>query len=127
VVDLIRSRVRIPGTNIQEYSFLQLLYNLKVIKIDLSIAVTKSGLHYGHYLAQTRSNIISTFKYKLVNYALANRTPLEQWKQGVLVILEKERDNINITKLRAILLLEVDFNGLDKIIFNSRVLPILEK
>ena len=40
-VDLIRSRVRIPGTNIQEYSFLQLLYNPKVIKIDLSITVTQ--------------------------------------------------------------------------------------
>ena len=42
-------------------------------------------------------------------------------------MLEKERGNINIAKLRAILLLEADFNGLNKIIFNSRVLPALEK
>ena len=42
-------------------------------------------------------------------------------------MLEKERGNINLAKLRVILLLEADFNGLNKIIFNSRVLPTLEK
>ena len=40
-VDLIRSGVRILGTNEQEHSFLQLLYDPKVIKIDLSITVTQ--------------------------------------------------------------------------------------
>ena len=62
-----------------------------------------------------------------MNCALANRTLLEQWKEGVLIILEKERGNINIAKLRVILLLEADFIRLNKIIFNSRVLPTLEK
>ena len=42
-------------------------------------------------------------------------------------MLEKERGNINIAKLIAILLLEADFNELNKIIFNLRVLPTLEK
>ena len=40
-VDLIRSGVRILGINTQEYSFLQLLYNLKIIKIYLSITITQ--------------------------------------------------------------------------------------
>jgi len=43
-----------------------------------------------------------------------------------LIILEKVRGNIDIFILRAILLLEVDFNNLNKIIFNGRVLPQLE-
>ena len=42
-------------------------------------------------------------------------------------MLEKEKGNINVQKLRAILLLEADFNGLNKIIYNSRVIPALEK
>ena len=42
-------------------------------------------------------------------------------------MLEKEKGNINVKKLRAILLLEADFNGLNKIIYNSRVIPELEK
>ena len=37
-------------------------------------------------------------------------------------MLENIAGNINIAKLRAILLLEVDFNTLNKIIFNRRVI-----
>ena len=42
-------------------------------------------------------------------------------------MLEKEKGNINIENLRVILLLEADFNRLNKIIYNSRVIPELEK
>ena len=41
-------------------------------------------------------------------------------------MLEKEARNINVAKLRAILLLEVDFNTLNKIVFNGRVIPRIE-
>ena len=41
-------------------------------------------------------------------------------------MLEKSKGNIQVTKLRAILLLEVDFNSLNKIIYNHRVLLKLE-
>ena len=44
-----------------------------------------------------------------------------------MVILEKESRKINISKLRAILLLEANFNVLNKIIFNTRILPTLER
>ena len=40
--------------------------------------------------------------------------------------MEKSPGNINITKLRAILLIEADFNRMNKIIFNSRVILSLE-
>ena len=42
------------------------------------------------------------------------------------VILEKSLGNIHVQKLREILLLEVDFNTLYKIIFNRRIVLVLE-
>ena len=42
-------------------------------------------------------------------------------------MLEKAPGNIDINKLRAILLLEADFNAVYKIIFNSRMILRLEK
>ena len=41
-------------------------------------------------------------------------------------MLEKSEGNIHIIKLRALLLLEVDFNALNKIVFNIRALPTIE-
>ena len=42
-------------------------------------------------------------------------------------MLEKVAGNINVQKLRAILLLEADFNALYKIVFNNRLIPKLEE
>ena len=42
-------------------------------------------------------------------------------------MLEKAPGNIDINKLRAILLLEADFNAVYKIIFNRRMMPRLEE
>ena len=41
-------------------------------------------------------------------------------------MLEKSSRNINVAKLRAILLLEADFNAFNKIIFNTRVMLLIE-
>ena len=41
-------------------------------------------------------------------------------------MLEKGKENINTGKLRVILLLEADLNGIYKIIFNSKVISRLE-
>ena len=41
-------------------------------------------------------------------------------------MLDKIKENMNGAKLRAILLLEADFNGMNTIIYNSRVFPSLE-
>ena len=38
------------------------------------------------------------------------------------IILEKLAENVNMAKLRAILLLEADFNALNKIVFNGRAI-----
>jgi hypothetical protein len=41
-------------------------------------------------------------------------------------MLEKSSGNVEVTNLRAILLLEADFNALNKIIFNNRVLQAIK-
>ena len=41
-------------------------------------------------------------------------------------MLEKQENNILAKKLRANLLIEADFNTLNKIIFNTQLIPTLE-
>jgi len=42
-------------------------------------------------------------------------------------MLEKSKGYIDTIKLRAILLLEADFNALNKIVFNTKLMPSLER
>ena len=88
-------------------------------------ASSASGLHYGHYVAQTSSPLVSSVKCNLVNLAVKNSTPLERWICGVSIMLENSTGNLTVEKLRALLLLEADFNGLHKINFNGRLMPHL--
>ena len=69
---------------------------------------------------------IAEIKCKIVNLAIRGGQPLARWVKGVSVMLEKVEGNINVQKLRAILLLEADFNAIHKIIFNNRLIPTLE-
>ena len=41
--------------------------------------------------------------------------------------MEKKANNISVTKLRAILLLEANFNVANKIIFNTQLIPQIEQ
>lgn len=86
-----------------------------------------SRLHVGHYKAHTEMHAIAEIKCKLVNLALKSGQHLKRRIKGVSVMLEKVAGNINVQKLRAILLLEADFNALCKIVFNNRLVPKLEK
>ena len=65
-------------------------------------------------------------KYRLVNLTIRNGNLLTRQIRSVLVILKKVLGNTNTKKLRAILLLETDFNTLYKIVFNGRLMPELE-
>ena len=91
------------------------------------ISSSYSGLHFGHYKAHTEMHAITDNKCKLVNLTLKSSQPLKRWIKGVSVMLEKVAGNINVQKLRAILLLEADFNALNKIVFNNRLIPKLEE
>ena len=43
-----------------------------------------------------------------------------------MIILEKKENDILVTKLHVILLLEANFNAANKIIFNTRMIPQIE-
>ena len=76
---------------------------------------------------QSRSIAVSSVKCSLVNMAIANQRLLERWRSRVLVMLEKSKDHIDVAKLRAILLLEVDFDALNKIVFNTKLMISLKR
>jgi hypothetical protein len=81
-----------------------------------------SGQHFGHHVSGGKSDIISDFHALKVSLAIHHGVALERWLAGLCVMLEKEKGNKLISKLRAILLMEADFNAANKIIFGIRML-----
>ena len=62
-----------------------------------------------------------------MNLAINNGKPLSRWINGISIMLEKKPNEHLVSKLRAILLLEANFNAANKIIFNTLIIPIIEK
>jgi hypothetical protein len=48
----------------------------------------------------------------MTELAITGGTPFERWQSGLSVMLEKKKGVIQVDKLRAILLMEADFNFL---------------
>jgi hypothetical protein len=53
--------------------------------------------------------------------------PLDRWHDGLIIMLEKKPGVIYATRLRAIILMEADFNFYNKQMFGSRLLHIANK
>ena len=75
-----------------------------------STASSMSGRHFGHYKAASKSNFLSSLHASIANAACTTGATLDRWTKGMTVILEKVAGNIRVDKLRAILLMEADFN-----------------
>ena len=86
-------------------------------------ASSMPGLHYGHCVAHTFSPVVSSLKCDIVSLALKNGSPLERWIRDVSIMLEKSPGNFTVEKFLALLLLEADFNSLNKINFNGTLMP----
>eukprot|EP00956_Cyclotella_meneghiniana_P012156 scaffold17260_cov86-Cyclotella_meneghiniana.AAC.3 len=76
-----------------------------------------SGRHFGHYKAASKDDFLSALHTGNINLATHRGRPLDRWRKGVTVLLEKEPGNCFIDKLRAILLLEGDLNQFLKEVF----------
>ncbi len=87
----------------------------KKVKEDTSLS--QSGLHFGHYIAGTDCNYILQFHVLLVLLALKKGIALERWLNGLSVMLEKMFGVRLVSKLRAILLMEADFNAMNKEVY----------
>ena len=70
--------------------------------------------------------MVAEIKCQIVNLAIKIGQLLLWWTKGVSVMLENAKGIADAKKLRAIILLEVDFNTAHKIIFSNRLIPNLE-
>ena len=83
---------------------------------------SKKGLHFGHSIAQSFSKELTHFKLLQLNIVLRMGMPLRRWLHGLTVMLEKEADNYETDKLRAICLFEADLNWALKIVYAKRMM-----
>ena len=83
---------------------------------------SKSGRHFGHYKAICSDPDLVALQLASINHAATRGSPLSRWSNGVTVLLEKVAGSKRIEKLRAICLLEADFNWWLKVIFARRML-----
>jgi hypothetical protein len=85
--------------------------------VNKGILLYESGLHFGHYIVGSKSNIISHYHAARVAVTLPHAVQVERWSRGLLVMLEKTLGLTLVTKLRAILLMEGNFNATNKIVY----------
>ncbi len=90
--------------------------------VNKETSSSESGLHFGRYIVGCKSEVIAHYHAARVSVILAHAIHLERWSWGLSVMLEKTLGNTLVTKLRAILLMEADFNATNKIIYGSRML-----
>jgi hypothetical protein len=88
---------------------------------------SKSGLHFGHYVVGSASDIISYYHAARVTVVIARAIQLEWWSWGLSVMLKKTLGVTLVTKLRAILFMEADFNATNKIIYGNRMMEKARK
>ncbi len=68
------------------------------------------------------SGIIAHYHAARVTITLAHAIQLERWSHGLSVMLEKTLGVTLVSKLRAILLMEADFNATNKIVYGNRMM-----
>jgi hypothetical protein len=83
---------------------------------------SESGLHFDHYVIGCKSDIVAHYHAERVSVVLAHAIQLERWSCGLSFMLEKTLGVTLVSKLRAILLMEADFNSSNKIMYGVRMM-----
>lgn len=81
-----------------------------------------SGRHFGHYKAAAMSKELAELHAIFLQLSYCNGHRVARWERGLMVMLEKEPGNAKVDKLRAILLMEADFNFVNKLLFGKRMM-----
>jgi hypothetical protein len=97
----------------------------KMVKEDTSLSPSRH--QYGHYIAGADCNYISQFQPLHVYLAPKKGIALERWENGLLIMLEKMFGASLVLKLHAILLMEADFNAMNKEVYGVRMLEEARK
>ncbi len=96
-------------------------------KVKEDISLSPSGLHFGHYIAGADCDYISQFHALRVSLALKKGIALGQWATGLSVMLEKMFGVRLVSKHQVILLMEADFNAMNKEVYGVRMLEEARK
>ena len=83
-----------------------------------------SGRHFGHYKAATHLDYLSEVHARTRGLVTKTGATPERWSKGLSVMLEKFAGVALVTKLRAILLMEADFNCHSRLIFWDRMMKL---
>eukprot|EP00956_Cyclotella_meneghiniana_P028224 scaffold65021_cov87-Cyclotella_meneghiniana.AAC.11 len=89
---------------------------------DEFIQSSYSHIHFGHCKAIAHDRYLSSLEASKLSLAATTGIPMDRWGSALTVLLEKEFGNIYLEKMRAICLLEADFNWLNKLIFAERMM-----
>jgi hypothetical protein len=89
------------------------------LKSKESTAAGRSGLHFGHFIAACKHEGLANMECQMANFPLLSGYSPLRWQTGIEVMLLKKKDNFHVSKLRAILLFEADFNFNNKRIGRS--------
>jgi hypothetical protein len=89
---------------------------------DEFVQSSYSNIHFGHYKAVSHSRYLSSLEAAKLSLAAKTGIPMDRWGHSLTVLLEKEFGNIYLEKMRAICLMEADFNWLNKLVFAKRMM-----
>ena len=89
-------------------------------------ASSMSGRHFGHYKAAAKCDTLCKVHASFTSEASLHGIFIKRWTKGLTVMLEKIENVIRVDKLRAILLMEADFNFINKLIFGHKMVQQCE-
>ena len=81
-----------------------------------------SGVHAGHYTLATHSDTVTNFLARKITLIARGGCPPDRWGHVLQVMLEKVAVVALVNKLCAILLMEADFNYMNKWIFGHEAI-----
>lgn len=84
-----------------------------------------SGVHFGLYKAAMQSDVITDYLANKISVTGSYGCPPTRWSCGLQVMLEKVAGVALVNKLRAILLMEGDYNFFNKWVFGFKVMDHL--
>jgi hypothetical protein len=91
-------------------------------RVDERTSSLFSGITFSHYKAVASHTMLSAMHAAYLTLCARCSIALARWGIGLTVLLEKIVGNNFVHKLRAICLLEADFNWINKIIFARRMI-----
>jgi len=96
-------------------------------KVQEMMASSMSLVHFGQYMAGTFNPDIAKLDAKMVDIPLISGYSPRRWCKGLNIMLQKQAGNLNVEKLRIIVLFKVDFNGRKATSFSTGTMWQLEK